>query len=157
MILATNLFLSGRLRYLKYINCDLLCIWVSLRFISVQSLSKKSTAVGSFLQGRNLDFRWCGQFTCHLERREWVTKILSLEMTIFGLKMMVKSGLEKNILKFHVPLQSCCYPVQKNCPERLNWPDWVASICEGACGISKKKILDHFSTSFLSKNGHFKT
>jgi hypothetical protein len=26
-------------------------------------------------------------------------------MTIFGLKMMVKSGLEKNILNFHVPLQ----------------------------------------------------
>ena len=27
--------------------------------------------------------------------------------------MMVKSGLEKNILKFHEPLQSCCCPVQK--------------------------------------------
>ena len=26
--------------------------------------------------------------------------------TIFGLKVIVKSGLEKNILKFHVPLQT---------------------------------------------------
>ena len=32
---------------------------------------------------------------------------------IFGQKMVVKSGLEKIILKFHVPLQSCCCPVQK--------------------------------------------
>ena len=36
---------------------------------------------------------------------------------------MVKSGLEKIILKFHVPLQSCCCPVQKNLPRRdeLAW------------------------------------
>ena len=34
--------------------------------------------------------------------------------TIFGLKMMMKSGLEKFILKFHHSLQSCCCPVQKN-------------------------------------------
>ena len=54
----------------------------------------------------------------HLERLEYVTKILSLEMTIFGLKMMVKSGLEKIILKFHVPLQSCCCPVQKKLPRK---------------------------------------
>ena len=32
----------------------------------------------------------------------------------FWLKMMVKSGLEKNILKFHDGLQSCCCPVQKH-------------------------------------------
>jgi len=34
-----------------------------------------------------------------------VTKILSLEITIFGLKMMLKGCLEKNILKFLIPLQ----------------------------------------------------
>jgi hypothetical protein len=34
-----------------------------------------------------------------------VTKILSHETTIFGLKMMVKSGLEFFILKSYVPLQ----------------------------------------------------
>jgi hypothetical protein len=38
------------------------------------------------------------------------------EATIFGLKMMVKSGLEFFILKSYVPLQSCCCPVQKNLP-----------------------------------------
>ena len=51
------------------------------------------------------------------------TKILTLEMTIFGLKMMVKSGLEFFILKSYVPLQSCCCPVQKNRPRKaeLAW------------------------------------
>ena len=38
--------------------------------------------------------------------------------TIFGLKMMMKSGLEKIILKFHDGLQSCCCPVQKNLPRK---------------------------------------
>ena len=33
-------------------------------------------------------------------------KILSLETAIFGLKMMMKSGLEIFILKSYVPLQS---------------------------------------------------
>ena len=43
--------------------------------------------------------------------------------TIFGLKMMMKSGLEKIILKFHDGLQSCCCPVQKNLPRKaeLAW------------------------------------
>jgi hypothetical protein len=57
--------------------------------------------------------------------------------TIFGLKMMLKSGLEKNILKFNDGLQSCCCPVQKICPERLNWPGRLAGISEGHRGISK--------------------
>ena len=35
------------------------------------------------------------------------TKISSLEINIFYLKMMVKSGLEFFILKFTKPLQSC--------------------------------------------------
>ena len=43
--------------------------------------------------------------------------------TIFGLKRMVKSGLEKIILRFHDGLQSCCCPVQKNLPRKaeLAW------------------------------------
>ena len=40
------------------------------------------------------------------------------KMTIFGLKMMVKIGLEKNILKFHEPLQKCCCPVQKKSAQK---------------------------------------
>ena len=62
--------------------------------------------------------------------------------TIFGLKMMMKSGLEKIILKFHDGLQSCC------CPERLNWPGRLAGISEGHHEISKYFFLDHFSSSF---------
>ena len=38
--------------------------------------------------------------------------------TIVGLKMVVKSGLEKVIFKFHNGLQSCCCPVQKNLPRK---------------------------------------
>ena len=44
------------------------------------------------------------------------TKISSLEIDIFDLKMMVKRGLEFVILKFSEPLQSCCCSV----PEWLN-------------------------------------
>jgi hypothetical protein len=43
-------------------------------------------------------------------------KFLQRFDTIFGLKKMVKSGLEKIILKFNDGLQSCCCPVQKNLP-----------------------------------------
>ena len=35
-------------------------------------------------------------------------------MTIFGLKVVVKSGLEKIILKFHVPLQRYLLTSQAN-------------------------------------------
>ena len=41
----------------------------------------------------------------YLELILQVTKILTLEMPIFGLKMMVKSGLEFFILKLNKPLQ----------------------------------------------------
>ena len=58
-------------------------------------------------------------------------------MTIFGLKVMVKSGLEKIILKFHVPLRVAATQCRKICPEGLNWPGWLAGISEGARGISK--------------------
>ena len=47
----------------------------------------------------------------------------SLEIDIFEVKMMVKSGLDFFILKFTEPLQSCCCPVQKNLPRKaeLAW------------------------------------
>ena len=77
--------------------------------------------------------------TTYNSQNKW-TKILGLEMTIFGLKVMVKSGLEENILKFNVPLQSCC------CQKGLKWPGWLAGIFEGVHGVSKYFFLDHFST-----------
>jgi hypothetical protein len=73
-------------------------------------------------------------------------------MTIFGLQMMVKSGLEKTILKFHVPFQVCCCPMQKNLPRKVNR---LAGISEGARGISKYFFLNHFSPSFLSQKWSF--
>jgi hypothetical protein len=47
-----------------------------------------------------------------------VTKISSLEINIFDLKMMLKSGLDFFILKFTKPLQSCCCPVQKKSDQK---------------------------------------
>ena len=57
-------------------------------------------------------------------------KFLQRFDTIFGLKVMVKSGLEKIILKFNNGLKSFCCPVQKNLPR-------LAGISEGHHGISK--------------------
>ena len=52
-------------------------------------------------------------------------------MTIFGLNMMVKSGLEKFILKYHVPLQRYLLTSQ------ANLAFLGSSNSEGANGISK--------------------
>ena len=46
-----------------------------------------------------------------LTKTHSISGLESLETTIFGLKIMVKSGLD--ILKFYKALQSCCSPVQK--------------------------------------------
>jgi hypothetical protein len=68
--------------------------------------------------------------------------------TILGLKMMVKSGLEKIILKFNNGLKSCFCPVQKNLPRKAELA-WQVSRYHR--GISKYFFLDHFSPSFLSQ------
>ena len=70
-------------------------------------------------------------------------------MTIFGLNMMVKSGLEKNILKSRATLQSCC-------PARPNWPGWLAGTYLWR-GMWDFKIIfvDHFSPSYLSQKWSF--
>ena len=38
----------------------------------------------------------------------------------------------------------------KICPEKLDWPGRLAGISEGDGWISKKKNLNHFSSSFFS-------
>ena len=58
-------------------------------------------------------------------------KIVDLETTIFELNMMVKSGLVFLFWNF------TSWPVQKSCPERLNWPFRLAGNSEGASRISK--------------------
>ena len=45
-------------------------------------------------------------------------------MTIFGLKMMVKSGLEKNILKFHKPFR-----VAAAQPKKIAQKGWIGLAC----------------------------
>ena len=57
--------------------------------------------------------------------------------------MMVKSGIEKIILKL--------YNAPSEFLERLKWPGRLAGISEGARGISKYFFLGHFSLSFLSQ------
>jgi hypothetical protein len=42
--------------------------------------------------------------------------------------MMVKSGLERIILKFHSPFRVAAAQCKKICPEWLNWPGWLAGI-----------------------------
>ena len=87
---------------------------------------------GKFAQDSKFKFTvgfWCQ--TIH-------KKFLRRFDPIFGLKMMVKSGLEKIILRLHDGLQSCCCPpcpVQKNL---LNWPGRLAGISEGAHQFQKK-------------------
>ena len=77
-------------------------------------------------------------------------------MTIIGLKMMVKSGLE---FFFEIPSarSELLLPSAEKLPRKAKLA-WLGSkyLWRGMWNF-KKKILDHFSTSFLSKNGHFKT
>ena len=63
-------------------------------------------------------------------------------MTTFGLKMIKKIGVEKNILKFYKPFSGQIF---------LHWA--VATLKELV--EFKKKILDHFSASFLSRKWQF--
>jgi hypothetical protein len=53
------------------------------------------------------------------------TKISSLEIDIFDLKMMVKSGLDFFILS---PFRAAAAQCKKICPERLNWPGRLAVV-----------------------------
>jgi hypothetical protein len=52
-------------------------------------------------------------------------------MTSFGLKMMVKSGLEKIILKFHEPLQRYLLTSQANSAFWADFLHWVAATLKG--------------------------
>ena len=75
------------------------------------------------------------------------------EINISSLKMIMKSGLEKNTLKFHDGLQSCCCPVQNNLPRKAELA-WQVSL-KGVVEFQNKKNLDHFSPSFLSQKCKF--
>ena len=72
-------------------------------------------------------FTFTAYVSHHTQTSKW-TKLLTLKITIFGLKMMVKSGLERIILKFHSPFRVAAAQCKKICPEWLNWPGWLAGI-----------------------------
>ena len=82
---------------------------------------KKSfhTSPNSYVFFFSLSWSYTVGFWCQTIHKKFLQRV----DIIFGLKMMVKSGLEKNILKLHDGLQSCCCPVQKNLPRKaeLAW------------------------------------
>ena len=82
------------------------------------------------------------------------TKISSLEINILEINKISLICLDFFILKFPEPLQSYCCPVQKICPERLNWLGRLAGISEVDF---KKKSRPFFIIIFKLKNGNFKT
>ena len=61
---------------------------------------------------------------------KWI-KISALEITIFGLKKMVKSGLDFFYLEIKSAPSELLLPNAKNLPESLNWPDQLAVTMKG--------------------------
>ena len=95
------------------------------------------------------------QHTSYDSFYKW-TKISSHEIDIFGLKVVVKSGLGKIILNFTEPLQSCCCPVQKILPRNLAW-QVSRYLWRGSVNFKIKKKSRPLFTIILSKNVNFKT
>ena len=81
-----------------------------------------------------------------------MTKISGLETNIFGLKVIMKSGLELFILKFQQLLQSCCCPVQKNLPRKaeLAWQEQQVSL-KGLVEFQIKNSRPLFTIIFKPK------
>ena len=80
-----------------------------------------------------------GTHTTQNGQNKW-TNILTLEITTFGLKMVVKSGLEFSILKLNEPLQRYLLTGQTNSAFLGNFFLELGSTnYEGACSILKQK------------------
>ena len=80
------------------------------------------------------------------------THFISFEMTIFGLKMKVKSGLEFFMFILNEPLQSCCCPVQKNQPRKAELAWQVSSyLWRGSFNFKIKKSRPLFTIIFKPK------
>ena len=113
---------SGSFFILQPIDLDFyyLCL-LSIIAIMYSSHIKRNQVSSTYLQKLLLH-------TSQDSFYKWI-KVSSHGIDIFGLKVVVKSVLGKIILNFTKPLQSCC---KKICPERINWPDRLAGISEGA-------------------------
>ena len=80
------------------------------------------------------------------------TKISSLEITIFDLKMMVKSGLEFFILKFTKPLQRYLLICQANSVFLGRFfLHWAAATLKRLGEFQNKRILDQKSEMSISR------
>ena len=84
------------------------------------------------------------------------TKFLVDEMTIFGLKMTLKSGLEFFIFHFEIAPSELLLPSAKKFARKAEIAWLVSRTSEGARFISQKKSRP-LLTSFLSKNGYYKS
>ena len=80
------------------------------------------------------------------------TKISSLEVAIFELKMMVKSGLEFFYFEIQRAPPECCCPVQKNLPRKAELT-WQASryLSRGSLIFKIKNSRPLFTIIFKSK------
>ena len=92
-------------------------------------------------------------FYCTPARTLFISGLKSqvLKLSFLSLKMMVKSGLEF-ILKLTQPLQSCCCPVQKFCPERMNWSGRLeGTYLKGLGEFQNKNPRQLFTIIFMTK------
>ena len=94
---------------------------------------------------------------CHISQDSFYkwTKISSLEIDIFGLKMMVKSGLEFFILKFTEPLQRCLLTCQAN--SAFLGKFFCTATLKGLGEFQNKNFQTTFHHHFSIKNINFKT
>ena len=88
---------------------------------------------------------------CRFSVPGYTQKILAKIWHNFWLKTVMKSGLEKNILKFNDGLQKFLLTCQANSAFLVRFFFLGSSNSEGHCGILKRLFLDHFSPSFLSQ------
>ena len=88
---------------------------------------------------------------CRFSVPGYTQKILAKIWHNFWLKTVMKSGLEKNILKFNDGLQKFSLTCQANSAFLVRFFFLGSSNSEGNCGIVKWLFLDHFSPSFLSQ------
>ena len=84
-----------------------------------------------------------------LEWLEYVTKILSHETTIIGLKMMVKSGLEF----FYFGILRAASEIPANLPGQFShygqiFLHWAAATLKGHIGFQNKKFYTTFHHHF---------
>ena len=106
------------------------CIYWRKNMIPTYKLNIKLVEFSAYLKPKfpyNLTFKnrphakSCLSHTSQDSFYKW-TKISSLEINIFDLKMMVKSGLEFLFLNSLSPFRVAADQCKKICPERLNWP-----------------------------------